>query len=199
MNRRVGLVLLAGGRGSRFGGGKLAAPLAGRPVVTHVAAALAGLDLTARIVVAAPDVPDLPGFVRIALDPPDAPQSRSLALGLAALHAATADAPVDAVMVALADMPLVSPAHFARLLAAFDGNLLASRCGQQAMPPALFGARHFHALQALAGDRGAGALLRGAPAIDLGADEALDIDRVDDLARAERLLATRQASGCSAS
>jgi CTP:molybdopterin cytidylyltransferase MocA len=31
------------------------------------------------------------------------------------------------------------------------------------MPPALFGARHFGALEALSGDRGAGALLADAP------------------------------------
>lgn len=180
--RRIGLVLLAGGRGTRFGGGKLAAELAGMPVIAHVAAATAGLALAQRVMVAAANVPDLPGFTRLALDPPGAPQSASLALGIGALHG------VDAALIALADMPLVPPDHFAALLAAFDGDRLASRCGDQPMPPALLGAHHFPALQALQGDRGAGALLRDAPFVPLAPEHALDVDRPEDLARAEAWL-----------
>jgi molybdenum cofactor cytidylyltransferase len=49
MSGSVALVLLAAGRGSRFGGGKLAAPLAGKPVIAHVAAATHALPLAQRI------------------------------------------------------------------------------------------------------------------------------------------------------
>lgn len=182
MSRRVAALVLAAGRGSRFGGGKLSADLAGQPVIAHVGAALADLPLAQRVLVAAPDVPDLPGFSRVALDPPQAPLSRSLALGTAALDE------VDAVLIALADMPLVPASHFAALLAAFDGDRLASHCDGQAMPPALFGATHFAALATMEGDRGAGRLLRGAPGLDLPADQALDIDTVEDLVQARALL-----------
>ncbi|WP_179505524.1 MULTISPECIES: nucleotidyltransferase family protein [unclassified Sphingomonas] len=180
--RRIALVLLAAGRASRFGGGKLSALLAGKPVIEHVAAATAALPLAQRILVAAPGVPDLPGFTRIALDPPDAPQSRSLALGLAAVQGA------DAVLIALADMPLVPAQHFAAMLDRFDGDRLTSICNGQPMPPALLGAQHFPALMALTGDRGAGALLRDAPKLALTAEQALDVDTPEDLARAEALL-----------
>lgn len=177
--------MLAGGRASRFGGGKLAADLGGQPVIAHVAHALSGLALARRVVVAGPDVPPLPGFETIPLDPPGAPLSRSLAQGVAALE------DVDAVLVALADMPMVPPAHFAALVAAFDGNRIASQCAGQVLPPAIFGAGHFAALRALSGDRGAGALLRGAPALALDPAHALDIDRPKDLARAQALLDAR--------
>jgi len=180
----IALIVLAAGRASRFGGGKLSALLAGKPVIAHVAAATAALPLAHRILIAAPAVPALPGFTRVTLDPPNAPQSRSLALGVAAAQEAEA----DAVLIALADMPLVPAAHFAAMLAAFDGDRLTSICNGQPLPPALLGARHFPALLALTGDRGAGALLRDAPALALTAAQALDIDTPEDLARAQALL-----------
>jgi CTP:molybdopterin cytidylyltransferase MocA len=104
-------------------------------VIAHVAAATQALPLAQRILVAAPDVPGLPGFTRVALEPPDAPQSRSLALGLAAVGDA------QAVLIALADMPLVPPAHFARMLALFDGDRLTSACEGQRLPPRCWAVR----------------------------------------------------------
>ncbi|MEO0031096.1 MAG: hypothetical protein RIS94_854 [Pseudomonadota bacterium] len=179
----IALVLLAAGRAERFGGGKLQALLAGRPVLTHVADHLATLPFAARFVTG---TAALPGYTGLPLDPPDAPQSRSLGLGVAAAR----DAGARAVLIALGDMPLVPASHFRALVAAFDGNRIASRSGNTSMPPALFGAQHFEALIALSGDRGAGALLRDAPALPLPANAALDIDTPEDLARAEALLTT---------
>jgi molybdenum cofactor cytidylyltransferase len=157
------------GAGQPLWRGKLAADLGGQPVIAHVARALSGLALARRVVVAGPDVPPLPGFETIPLDPPGAPLSRSLAQGVAALEMWTP-------LVALADMPMVPPAHFAALVAAFDGNRIASQCAGQVLPPAIFGAGHCRA-QGPVGDRGAGALLRGAPALALDPAHALDIDR----------------------
>jgi molybdenum cofactor cytidylyltransferase len=181
----IALVLLAAGRGERFGGGKLAADLAGKPLARHAADRLLACGFGAYIAVIGPDTPDLPGYATIPLDPPGAPQSRSLALGVAAAQADGA----QAVLVALADMPLVPATHIAAMLAAFDGDRLASRGPHSLMPPVLFGAHHFAALCAQRGDRGAGPLLRGAPALPLSADGALDVDCAEDLARAQVLLA----------
>jgi molybdenum cofactor cytidylyltransferase len=181
----IALVLLAAGRGERFGGGKLAADLGGKPLARHAADSLRTIGFCAHIAVTGPATPPLPGYTTVLLDPPGAPQSRSLALGVAAAQAVGA----QAVLIALADMPLVPATHIAAMIAAFDGDRLASRGPHSLMPPVLFGAHHFAALCAQGGDRGAGPLLRGAPALPLSADGALDVDCAEDLARAQVLLA----------
>lgn len=172
------LVLLAAGRASRFGGGKLTADLGGKPLINHAAQALADLPLAERIVLCCDETPDLPGYRRIPLQPTGAPLSRSIALGTAA---ATRH---QSVLFALADMPLVPGAHFAKLLKHFDSDCIGTRVGGVTMVPAIFGARHFSALLALEGDRGAGALLQRAPSVELDPRLALDVDTADDLARA---------------
>lgn len=181
------LVLLAAGRGSRFGGGKLAADLGGKPLARHAADRLLALPFASHIALCSPDTPDLPGYHRIMLDPPGAPLSCSIALGTKA----AADAGASGVMIALADMPLVPADHYRALMAAFDGDRIATRADGVAMPPAVFGARHFAALIALEGDRGAGVLLRDAPFVALPMELALDVDTAGDLARAEGLLQAR--------
>lgn len=177
------LILLSAGRGTRFGGGKLGAQLGDKPLARHAADRLAALPFTRLIAVCSPATPHLPGFERVALHPADGPLSRSIATGIAALDGEAA------ALIALADMPLVPTAHFSALLAAFDGNMVASRVQSITMVPAVFGQHHFAALQHLSGDKGAGALLVDAPAIDLDCAYALDIDTADDLTLAEQIIA----------
>ena len=181
---RIALVLLAAGRATRFGGGKLAAPLLGKPLARHAADMLLGIGFGAHLAVISPDTPTLTGYRTVLLDPPSAGQSRSLALGVAAAR----DCGAKAIMIALADMPLVPLAHIVAMLARFDGDRLASRSHHGVLPPGLFGAQHFDALCSLQGDRGAGALLQDAPFLTLAADAALDIDHTEDLDQAEQLL-----------
>lgn len=183
----IGLILLAAGRGTRFGGAKLAAPLHGKPLARHAADMLAAIGFSAHLAVVGPDTPPLPGYHTVLLNPPGAVQSRSLAQGVAAL----ADAPIDAVLIALADMPLVPREHIGAMIAGFDGDRLASLGPHGPLPPALFGRPHFAALMAQSGDRGAGALLRGAPALALPADAAIDIDTPADLARVNQMTRDR--------
>lgn len=185
----LALVLLAGGRGTRFGGAKLIAPLAGKPLALHAATMLAALPFTYRFAVTGPDVPDLAalGYTCIPLDPPGAPQARSVALGVAAAQASGA----HAVLLALADMPLVPTLHIQALVTGFDGDRIGTSANGVTMPPALFGAAHFAALTALSGDRGGALRLAGAPMVALDPDLALDIDRPEDLTKAEALLTAR--------
>lgn len=183
---RLAVILLAAGRASRFGGGKLAVLLAGSPVAEHAASSLRDLPCAWRLCVQGSRPVPVEGFTDVPLDAPDAPLSASIRAGVTAAEALGA----DAVLLALADMPLVPTAHHRALLGAFDGDRIASRAHGQPMPPAVFGRRHFAALKALSGDRGAGALLRDAPFVTLAAEHALDIDTPADLVRAEAALAS---------
>lgn len=186
------LVLLAGGRSTRFGGPKLLAPLAGQPLAYHAATMLAALPFGGLIAVTGPNAPDLEalGYKCLPLDPPDAPQARSLAQGVEAARAIYA----RKVLVALADMPLVPESHIRKLVTscrAVNGSCVGTSVGGIVMPPAIFGSGHFRALTELEGDRGGASLLADAPTVPLDPDLALDIDHPVDLARAEALLAAR--------
>ncbi len=115
---RVGAIVLAGGRSSRFGRDKLAEPLDGRPLVQHAIDAVrrvaAELDL---VVVAAPDAtPAISGDARLVRDPrPFEGPLAGLATGLAAL------APeVDRVLVVGGDMPGLVPEVLRLLVVVLD-------------------------------------------------------------------------------
>lgn len=182
----IAVVLLAAGSGSRFGAPKLAAELGDKPLALHAATTLAKLPLALRIAVVGPDTPSLTahGFDCLRLDPPGAPLSRSLRLGLE--HATAMGA--KQVLIALADMPFVPLDHFQALLKTFDGKGVATRANGNAMPPAIFGTDLLGALGNLVGDHGARALLKSLRTIELAADLALDVDTPADLERAKQLL-----------
>ena len=116
--------------------------------------------------------------------PESAEQSGSLRAGVRRAR----DLGARAVLVALADMPLVDAALLAQVarLGSRTGTA-AARDGALRTPPAYFPAEAFAALLALTGDRGAGALLRDLP--DAAFVEApgrlADIDRPGDLDRLE--------------
>ncbi len=105
---RLGAVVLAGGRSSRFGRDKLAEPVDGRPLLDHAIAAVQGmgpgLDV---VVVAAPDgAPDLPDEVRLVHD--DRAYEGPLAGLGTGLRSLAGD--VDRVIVVGGDMPGLVPA-----------------------------------------------------------------------------------------
>jgi molybdopterin-guanine dinucleotide biosynthesis protein A len=112
VTERIGAIVLAGGRSSRFGRDKLAEPIDGRPLLDHAIAAVR-VVATDIVVVAAPaaNLP-VPAGVRVAHDPVafEGPLA-GLAAGLAAL-----DPAVDRVLVVAGDMPSLVPAVLRRLL-----------------------------------------------------------------------------------
>ena len=180
---RVGL-LLAAGHSRRFGPkDKLLAPYRGAPLVSHAAAALreAAPGPLIAVLRSAEVAACLPEFEPVFVDTPDAPQSASLRAGI--MRAADLDA--AGVLVALGDMPLVPATHIAALLAlGEDHDLAATQAGDRILPPAWFAARHFAALAALSGDRGARDLLRRTPdaaRIACPPEWLIDIDRPEDL------------------
>lgn len=171
-------VLLAAGRSQRFGpSDKLGHMIDGQPMLAVSAGNLAqcGAD---HLVAVLRD----PGLAAM-LPPPftcvicRGQQSDSLRAGLRAARQLGA----TRLLVALADMPYVPSALMRRVLAASDGIRPACCAGQdgQPMPPACFPASWFDRIDALAGDRGAGALLRNGACRVIRAEDAQlrDIDR----------------------
>lgn len=159
--RHIAGILLAAGRGTRFGGNKLLAPLAdGTPLVLAAARALLGA-VSSVLVVVRPDDRKLAALltaegVRI-VECPQADQGmgHSLAAGVAASSVA------DAWLIALGDMPYIKVATHACVRDALaTGALLAAPFyrGRRGHPVG-FGAGLRTELQALHGDAGARELL----------------------------------------
>lgn len=188
---RVLPAVLAAGRATRFGGGKLDAPCAGRPVGRWVLDAVAGAGLGPGICVTGPEPPrflaDAPGW-QLEVNPHPA---GGLAGSLAAAARAAEARGSGALLVLLADMPLVTPSLLTRLVAT-EGPAATDHGGGRPGVPALLPRALFGALLAACGDRGAARLLAEVPGVVLvkpAAAELLDIDTPGDLARAEALLA----------
>ncbi|MGH7128434.1 MAG: nucleotidyltransferase family protein [Planctomycetaceae bacterium] len=95
----------------------------------------------------------------------------------------------DAILLLLADQPLVTAAHLRTVLARWEASrevIVATAFSGTAGPPALLPAHYFDRLLALRGDRGARAIIAGAGArlrtVPFG-PAAVDVDRPDDLVK----------------
>jgi molybdenum cofactor cytidylyltransferase len=174
-------LLLAAGRSARFGGDKLLAPLRRHPVLFWSAAAIA-TEVDALYVVLPPEAPAraaaLEGIPAMLIEHAgrDEGMASSIRVGVAAL-------PDDAmaVIIALADQPLVSPLVVRALCDRWRTEPTAAvvpqyRDGQG--HPVLFDRSQFSALGALTGDRGARALLAslGEQCAVVGIDAAMPVD-----------------------
>ena len=185
---KVAIALLAAGSATRFGGGKLDAACAGRPLGRWALdAALAIPHERLAVVVGDPT----PAFARgcdVLVN-----ESAADGLGRSAAMAARWARGSDALLILLADMPLVS-AGTLRALVEAEGPAAAAYPGNKPGAPACFPASLFPALEALTGDSGAAQVLRGLPNVRLvesSADELRDVDRPEDLADVAAILRTR--------
>jgi molybdenum cofactor cytidylyltransferase len=164
----VAALVLAAGRGTRFGAGatasKVLAPLDGLPLIRHVAEAAlasrarevvvvtghAGEAVAAALVGSAARVVHNPSFAE--------GMATSLRAGVAAL-----DPRVDGVVVLLADMPRVTRAIIDALIATFEADadaeaVVPERHGRRGNP-VLIARALFPAVAMLEGDQGARRLL----------------------------------------
>lgn len=181
---RVAVVLLAAGLSRRFGeSDKLASPVAGFPLGRHAARMLGSFPFAAHVAVTGEVAPhyEADGFVRIVNAAAASGQGSSIRLGVA--EARSHD--IEAILIALGDMPFVPADHVAALLARHSGpaSIVASQTDHPG-PPALFGRDWFDTLASLEGDRGAAALLAQAVLIPCAEQALLDIDTPADLAAA---------------
>ena len=175
--RDAAAVILAAGVGSRFGGGKVRAPLEGRPLLAHVLAAVREAGIGRVVVVLGRDagaaldaVRDVdPGVlerVLVTVNPtPERGLATSLRLGFGA---ATAVAPPAGVLVLLGDQPRVR-ADVLRVLcgavaSAHAFAVVPRYAGDAAPNPVLLLPAGWPLVEGLTGDRGLGPLLAADPA-----------------------------------
>ncbi len=160
---RVVAILLAAGSSRRFGSEKLLADCRGRPLIEHALDALLdarGVDSVVLVV--------RPGFVSPARERCTVVINEQHAEGLgASLRAGVAAAPpADALLVALADMPDVSPALIEALIAGLAASarsiVVPVHRGRRGHPVA-FRAALRGELLALKGDVGARTILAAHP------------------------------------
>jgi molybdenum cofactor cytidylyltransferase len=175
----IAAVLLAAGESRRYGSAKLAADLAGIPVVHHAALTIRALPFARHIAVVSHDDYGLAalGFELVRVSSDAQPMSASLAAGLASIT----DPAIEGALVALGDTPFVSADHLIRLAATFDGSRIASKANGVVMPPAIFGRSYWQKIASIEGDLGARSLLQDAMCLGVGDNSLFDIDTLADI------------------
>ena len=181
-------VVLAAGRGARFGATKQLAPIGGRPMVRNaceLARQVCGIN---TLLVAGHDglavlraAGDGIGFALVNERHDDGIGSSISAAARALSHTA------GGILILLADQPLITAQHLRKLVDRCDrgdSDIVATSFAGTLGPPALFSRGSFPGLMALAGDRGARSLLKDArmkvTAVPFEA-ASVDIDTPDDL------------------
>ena len=190
MSGGLAVAILAAGGARRFGGGKLDADCAGKPLGQWALEAARALDPDALGLVVGEDVPQFAGTAELVRNP-----YAAHGLGTSASAAArwAIEREADALLVMLADMPLVSRATLRSLIEG-DRPSAAAYPGGKPGVPACFPAAMLPKLAGLGGEEGAAALLRGRKRVRLvpvGPDELRDVDRPGDLADIAAILSAR--------
>ncbi len=176
------LILLAAGKSARFGlSDKLTEVFLGQPLGMHVVTALEAVPFARRVVVRDGVKLDYAarGYHEVHNERPEEGLSLSIRMGV---EAARGD-DIEAVLIALADMPRVTAAQIYRLFDAEHGpdSVVASSDGRNPKPPALFGANRFDALERLEGDNGARDMVLGGRHVVAHPDELIDVDTEEEL------------------
>lgn len=184
--RQAGVVLaavvLAAGRATRFGGVKVLAPVAGRPLLQHVLDAAAAAALDEVVVVLGDDADEVEAAIawrserRVRNPEPARGLSSSVQIGLRALSR-----DVDAALLLLGDQPFVRPAVIRELIAAAadsERSIVVPRYAESgSINPVLLRRAAWHLADDLSGDRGMGPLIDAHPEVVL--DVTIDGDNPD--------------------
>jgi len=188
----TGGLILAAGRGSRFGSPKQLADLGGQPLIAHAADAMLALPQVQPVVVAVgANAERVAGDACLEgveiLNVPDWEEgiAASLRAGIARLDAS------DSVVVTLADQPFVTPQLIHRVLDHSNGSGLPARATFEGAPghPVVIRRELFAGVKELQGDDGARDLLEAAGCVHVECAHlasGLDVDTTEDLKRARR-------------
>lgn len=163
---KIGIVLLAAGESARMGTPKQLLSFLGQPLVRHAATiALASECGPVAVVLGAgadsiqPALDGLDLLVTI-----NSRWSEGMGTSIQSGLMALANHPVDAVILSLADQPLLTPRTYERLVRAFETtrrSIVTSEYSDTVGVPVLFAREHFAELMALPPDRGCkGVILR---------------------------------------
>lgn len=187
----IGGLILAAGKGSRFGGRKQLADLDGRPLLEHAILAMTASPVSRVAVVLGSGVEsviariDFHGAEPILCERWEEGQSASLACGLAELPGC------EAVVVTLGDLPHLSTNAIRRVIAARGEGIEAVRATYSGAPghPVLLERELIERMRDVTGDHGARNLLlsvspREVPCDDLGGGEDVDTPAQLDALRA---------------
>ena len=177
-------IVLAAGEGSRYAGGshKLLADFRGRPLWTWAvdAAVAAGLDAT-YVVTGAVDLAVGSAAVVVRNDAWAEGQATSVVAGVAAAGAAGH----DAVVIGLADQPLIGPDAWQAVAVAVATPIAVASFGGDRRPPVRLAAEVWSLLPTT-GDEGARVVMRERPDLVTAVPcigEPVDIDTMEDLER----------------
>ena len=184
----LAIALLAAGGATRFGGGKLDADCAGKPLGRWALDAARAVPHERLAVVVGDTAPAFARGCELLVN-----ERAAEGLGTSAALAARWAKSCDALFIMLADMPLVSPETLHKLVEA-GGPAAIAYPGHKPGAPACFPAALFPALGPLTGDSGAAQVLRGLAGVTLietAPEELRDVDRPEDLADVEALLRSR--------
>jgi molybdenum cofactor cytidylyltransferase len=186
----IAAAVLAAGRGERFGGDvpKPLVSFRGRPLVTHAldAAQTSGLAPVVLVVGNGGD-----GVAAVASDDVVVVRNDEWRTGIASSLVAVVRElqprdDVDAVVVGLADQPLVGPAAYQRVARAYDdgARLAVATYGGERANPVLVAREHWDEAAALTGDEGARVMMRRRPVVEVpcdGTGSPTDVDTPADL------------------
>lgn len=164
MAANICIAVLAAGRASRFGASKLLKRYRGRPLLHQALAAATGAFPGNVYLVTGHDadaiVAKSSSFGCSEVFNPNAETGMGTSIAVAAN--ACADI-ADALIIALADQPMITASHLKALARTWSGDseqIVATEFSGTLGPPVLFGSGLFAELAALEGDRGAREILR---------------------------------------
>jgi molybdenum cofactor cytidylyltransferase len=180
--------VLAAGKSSRFGATKLVQPFRGKPLVQHALIAAQGACEGRVLLVVGHDQDSVVEASAGLFDELVVNNEFDFGIGTsisASARACQEDA--DAVLVILADQPLITEAHIRNLIDTWSGaenEIVSTSFGGISGPPILFPRDAFPALSELRGDSGAKSLLSNDEFVVSSVDfppAGFDIDSPEDL------------------